>query len=126
MKSELENLNFLKKSKLNYSFADIQVIGNDIDINVPTHPLDRKLKEAKLNTPKTKTPKITINVSSIDITDLKDRPYSRCLRYYKQTKKKEGTIDILQQNLPPDNDTFYIEHEPSTNTFSIKKRFRPG
>lgn len=75
MKSELENLNFLKKSKLNHSFADIQVIGNYIDINVPTHPLDRKLKEAKLNTPKTKTPKITIDVSSIDITDLKDRPY---------------------------------------------------
>ena len=28
-------------------------------------------------------------------------------------------MNILQQNLPPDNDRSYIEHDPLRNTFSI-------
>lgn len=47
MKPELENLNFIKTSKLNHSFADVQVNGNDVNIKVQTHTLDRKIKKPK-------------------------------------------------------------------------------
>lgn len=40
------------------------------------------------------------------------------------TDKEKGNnviIDLIQQNLLPDNDRFYIGHNPQTNTYKIKE-----
>ena len=71
-----------KYSKLNDSFENIQVIGNDVEITGirPVHPRDRLKRKLKNLTKKRKT---TVDISevvkktwsAVDLSDLKKKPY---------------------------------------------------
>ena len=61
---------------------------------------------------------------TIDISDLKNVPYFNFDAVMDSTDKEKGNnviIDLIQQNLLPDNDRFYIGHNPQTNTYKIKE-----
>lgn len=62
--------------------------------------------------------------TAVDITDLKNKPYINfdAVLYASDKQKRENIImDLIQQNLLPDNDRFYIEHNPETDTYVIKE-----
>ena len=38
-----------------------------------------------------------------------------------KTKRWEATFDQIVKQLPPNNDTYYIDHDRTTDTFKLKK-----
>ena len=105
-----------KVSKINDTFANIEVIGNDIEI-IRARPLntrDRMLRKMKRDQ---KRP-------AVDITDLKNKPYinfDAVMDASDKQKREDLIMDLIQQTFPPDNDKFFIEHNPKADTYVIKE-----
>ena len=94
----------------------IQVIGNDIELTgvKPPHPRDRILKRMRRDQ----------IWSSVDIYVLKNIPYinyNAVMDTGVKLKRENVIMDLLQQNILPDNDWFYIEHDLETDTYVIKE-----
>ena len=80
----------------------------------PMHPRDR-LEEALRKNPK----------NSVDKEVLKDWPYFNTKIKVDETNKlrrKEAIFDLIINQLPPNNDTYYIKHNKKKDTFTVKKR----
>ena len=65
-----------------------------------------------------------------DLSDLKNEPYidfdlnlnvKRTLNVTDKQKKENVITDLVQQNLPPDNDKFYTEYDPGTDRCKVKE-----
>ena len=94
------------------------MIGNDVEITGvrPVHPQDRMKRKLR-----TKRNKIIIDISevlkkmwpAIDLSELKNKPYINFdidLNTTDKEKRENAIMDLIQQNLPPDNDRFYTKY----------------
>ena len=80
----------------------------------PMHPRER-LQRALSK----KTPKI-----SVDKEVLEDLPYFNTKIKVDETNKlrrKEAIFDQIINQLPPNNDTYYIKHDKKQDSFTVKK-----
>ena len=78
------------------------------------HPRDRLQRAVRK-----KTPKI-----SVDKEALEDLLYFNAKIKVDETKKlkrKEAIFDQIINQLPPNNDTYYIKHNKKKDTFTVKK-----
>ena len=78
------------------------------------HPRERLQRALTKKTPKT----------SVDKEVLKDLPYFNTKIKIDETNKlrrKEGIFDQIINQLPPNNDTYYIKHNKKKDSFTVKK-----
>ena len=62
--------------------------------------------------------------SSTDYSELKNKPYNDFeinLDYLDTNKRQNTVMDLIQQNLLPDNDKFYAQCDPNTYTYIVNK-----
>ena len=79
------------------------------------HPRERLQRESTQK----KTPKI-----SVDQEVLEDVPYYITKIKVDETNKlrrKEAIFDQIINQLPPNNDTYYIKHNKKKDSFTVKK-----
>ena len=96
-----------KYSKLNDSFENIQLIGNDVEITGvrPVHPRDR-LKRKLKNLNRQYFWSIKEKWSAVDLSDSKNKPYITFdinLDVTDKEKREKVIMDFIEQNLPPDD-----------------------
>ena len=62
-------------------------------------------------------------LTTVDIHTMRKMPwidFSVILRENEAEKREELIMTLLQNNMPDDNDRYYIYHDQETNTFSVK------
>ena len=62
-------------------------------------------------------------LASVDINTMRNMPwvdFSVVLRENDAEKREEAIMTLLQNNLPDDNDRYYIYHDQEANTFSVE------
>ena len=60
----------------------------------------------------------------VDADVLKDLPYFNAkikVGEVNKIKRQEAIMDKINKQLPPNNDTYYIEHDRATDSFRVRK-----
>ena len=121
------NIVFKRKIK-NNELAQIKKIKNETDILVRDVPA----MESEPTLPAIETgatlpaimPPSTGPLANVDISTMQRLPwvdFKTILDNTESSRREQVMLDILQSNMPSSgDDIYYIDHDPETNTFSIK------
>ena len=118
----------LKRKIKNNELAQIKKIKNETDILVRGVPAI----ESELTLPAIESgatlpaimPPSTGPLANVDISTMQSLPwvdFKTVLDNTESSRREQVILDILQSNMPSsDDDVYYIDHDPETNTFSIR------
>ena len=118
----------LKKKIKNNELAQIKKRKNETDILVRGIPAI----ESELTLPAIESgatlpaimPPSTGPLANVDISTMQSLPwvdFKTVLDNTESSRREQVILDILQSNMPSsDDDVYYVDHDPETNTFSIK------
>ena len=114
---------------------------NDVDFIriTPSHPGDRLRRKLRREKEEVRFPKVNpahpryrrdrilrnrpVNIE-VDAEVLKELPcFNTKIKVgeLNKTKRREAIFDQIVKQLPPNNDTYYIDHDRTTDTFKLKK-----
>ena len=118
----------LKRKIKNNELAQIKKRKNETDILVRGIPaIESELTLPAIESGATLTaimPPSTDPLANVDISTMQSLPwvdFKTVLDNTESSRREQVILDILQSNMPgSDDDVYYVDHDPETNTFSIK------